>query len=60
MSVYNLPGQVQLLYVSTVNGGTVDESDGVHLTPAVHTDGTESLEAARFVVRSARLRRCRW
>ena len=48
LSVYNLPGQVQLLYVSTVNGGTVDESDGVHHPPAVHTDGTESLEAGYF------------
>ena len=56
LSVYNLPGQVQLLYVSTVNGGTVDES-GVHHPPAVHTDGTESLEAGYFTYEEVREKR---
>ena len=33
LSVYNLPGQVQLLYVATIAGGTVDDATGEHVRP---------------------------
>ena len=48
LSVYNLPGQVQLLYAATIAGGTVDDATGEHAPPALTTDGTESLEAGYF------------
>ena len=48
LSVYNLPGQVQLLYVATIAGGTMDDATGEHAPPALTTDGTESLDAGYF------------